>query len=70
MAFLITPRLALFLSSSPTLNVSIVQYSVSVILEGVVPIDVSVCRLLGKLFGGVRATSAYDGKGLDILDTG
>src|SRR3984885_3856373 len=66
MAFLIAPGLALFLSSSPTLDVSIVQYSVSVILDGVVPIDVSVRRLLGQLFGGVRATSAYDGEGLDV----
>ena len=31
-----------------------------------VPIDVSVRRLLGQLFGGVRATSAYNGEGLDV----
>jgi hypothetical protein len=45
--------------------VYIVQYSVSVILDGVVPIDEGVRTLLGKPFGGVRATSAYDGEGLD-----
>jgi hypothetical protein len=56
---------ALLLSSSLTFDVSIVQYSVSVILDGAVPIDVSVRTLLGQLFGGVRATSAYDGEGLD-----
>lgn len=64
-AFLTAPGYALFLSFSPTLEVSIVQYSVSVILDGVVPIDKGVRTLLGKLFGGVRATSAYDGEGLD-----
>jgi hypothetical protein len=42
-----------------------VQYSVSVILEGIVPIDVSVRTLLGQLFSGVRAISAYDGEGLE-----
>jgi hypothetical protein len=36
-----------------------------VILEGVVPIDVSIRRLLGRLSGGVQATSAYD-RGLDV----
>ena len=44
---------------------SIVQYNVSVIVDGAVPIEGSVCALLGMLFGGVRATSAYDGEGLD-----
>ena len=53
----------LLLSSSLTLDVSIVQYSVSVILDGVVPVEVSVRTLLGQLLGGVRAISAYDGDG-------
>jgi hypothetical protein len=29
------------------------------------PIDVTVRTLLGRLPGGVRATSTYDGEGLD-----
>jgi hypothetical protein len=40
-----------------------VQYSVSVIVDGVVPIE-RFRTLLGRLFGGVRAISAYDGLAL------
>jgi hypothetical protein len=58
------PRLCLALSSSQTFDVRIVQYSVSVIVDGVVPIEVRVCTLLGLLLGGIRATSAYDGDAL------
>jgi len=61
MACLITTGCALFLSSSSTLEVSIVQYGVSVILDGVVFLSEMGCRLLGWLSGGVRAISAYDG---------
>ena len=61
MAFLIASGWALFLSSSLTPDVSIVQYSTSVIVDDVVPVEVSVRMLLGRLLGGVRATSAYDG---------
>lgn len=52
---------ALLRSSSPTLDMSIVQYSVSVIIDGVVPTEVRVRTLLGRLLGGVRAISACDG---------
>ena len=37
------------------------QYSVSVIIDGVIPIEVRIRTLLGRLLGGVRAASAYDG---------
>jgi hypothetical protein len=33
----------------------------SVVLGGIVPIDVRVRMLLGQLVGGVRVISAYDG---------
>jgi hypothetical protein len=70
-AFLIAPSYALLLSSSPTLDVSIVQYSLSVIVNSVVPIEVRVRTLLGLLLGSVRATSVYNGdalKGGYVLD--
>ena len=64
-ASLIIPGCALSLSSSPTLDVSTVQYGVSVIVDGVVRVEERRVRtLLGLLLGVVRATSAYDGEGL------
>jgi len=48
-AFLIDPGCTLLLSSSPIRDVSMVQYSVSVIVDGVVPIEVRVWTLLGRL---------------------
>ena len=62
--FLTGPCCALFLSSSPTLDMSIAQYNVSVIVDGVVPIEVRVRTLDGQLLGGVRAASAYGGDAL------
>jgi hypothetical protein len=58
------------LSASSTLDTSTVQYRVSVKVERVVWLE-SVLKLLGWLPGGVRATSAYDGLGLDswMLDS-
>ena len=64
-AFLIVSGCALLLSPSTTLDVSTVQYSVSVIVDSVVRREERVRTLLGELSGGVRATSAYDGLGLD-----
>lgn len=61
MVSLITPGCALFLSSAPILDVSIVQYSVSVMVDGVRLIEENDGRLLGWLVGGVRAIAAYDG---------
>jgi hypothetical protein len=55
----------LLLSSSPTLDMSIVQYSVSVMLDGAVPIGVSARMLLGQLFDSVRAARRMLGTGLD-----
>jgi hypothetical protein len=60
--FLIAPGCALLLSSSSTLDVSIVQYSVSVIFDGVVPTEVRVRTLLDVLFGGVTI-----GRGLMLV---
>jgi hypothetical protein len=45
--------------------VSTVQYKVSVRADGVLFIDERVRMLLGLLFGAVRATSAYEGLGLE-----
>jgi hypothetical protein len=61
---LILLALVLSLSASSTLETSTVQYSVSVKVDGVVWLE-TVLRLLGRLPGGVRATSAYDGFGLE-----
>jgi hypothetical protein len=47
-----------------TLDVSIVQYSVSVMFDGVRLIEEKDDRLLGWLVGGVRAIAADDGDGL------
>jgi len=49
---------------SSTREVSIMQWSVSVSLEGAELRDVRVCTLLSWLIGGVRATSAYNCLGL------
>src|SRR5881394_2442619 len=57
-ACLTDPGCTSLLSFSSTLDVSTVQYSVSVIVDGVVFNDERDCRLLGRLLGGVRATSA------------
>jgi hypothetical protein len=54
----------LLLSSSFILDVSIVQYSVSVKVEGVRLLEEKDGRLLGWLFGGVRAIAAYEGDAL------
>ena len=51
-------------SSLTTLDVSTVQYSMSVMVDGVVPIDDMERILAGVLFSSVHATSAYDGLGL------
>ena len=61
---LILLALALSLSASSTLVTSTVQHSVSVNVDGVVRLEI-VLRLLGRLPGGVRATSAYDRFGLE-----
>src|SRR5436190_21381908 len=61
---LIVPAEALSASSLATLDVSTVQYRVSVKVDGVVPIDEIERTFPGTLFGGVRATSAYEGLGL------
>lgn len=55
-AFRVAPSSTLHPSSS-TLDVSIVQYSVSVIADAVVFVD-RLWILLGRELGGVRATSA------------
>lgn len=55
---LIAPAETLSAYSLATLDVSTVQYRVSVMVDGVVPIDDIECTLAGTLFGGVRATSA------------
>ena len=47
-----------------TLDISIVQYRVSVIVDGVVPMDDMEFRFVGMLFGGICTTSMYDGFGL------
>jgi hypothetical protein len=54
----IVPAVALARPSSSIRDVSMVQYRVSVNVEGVVFIEVSVRTLLGWLVGGVRATCA------------
>ena len=56
-------------ASASTLEVSIVQYRVSVMVDGVVPIDDIECTFAGTLFGGVRATSAYEGLGLVFAES-
>jgi hypothetical protein len=58
------PAFAMPLSASSTLDTSIVQYRVSVKIDGVVWSE-SVLKLLGWLPGGARAMSAYDAFGLD-----
>lgn len=63
MSCLILLALALFLSASSTFDTSKVQYNVSVKVDGVVSLEI-VLKLLGRLPGGVRATSACDGFGL------
>src|SRR5690242_17040876 len=63
-AALTAPTDVLSLSSLDTLEVSMMQYRVSVIVEGVVPMDDMETTFAGELLGGVRATSAYDGFGL------
>jgi hypothetical protein len=68
----IIPDCALLLSSFPTLNVSTVQYSVSIIVTGVVFIEERVCRLLNQRLENMRAISAYNGVALGgawILDS-
>lgn len=54
---LILLALALSLSASSTLDMSTVQYNVSVKVDGVVWLEI-VLRLLGRLPDGVRAISA------------
>jgi hypothetical protein len=54
----------LLLSSSFILDVSIVQYNVSVMVDGVRLLEEKDGRLLGWLFGGVRAIAAYEGDAL------
>jgi hypothetical protein len=61
-SFLKAPACTLFLSSFPILDLSTVQYNVSVIIDGIVDgiVPTEVRTLLRTLFGGVRATSTYD----------
>jgi hypothetical protein len=58
------PGLALLCSLLSIREVSTVQYSVSVTVEGVVFAEI-LRRLLDRLVIGVRATSAYDCWALD-----
>ena len=51
---------SLLLSSSSALDVSIVQYSVSAIIDDIVFTEERFRTFISVLFGGVRATSAYD----------
>jgi hypothetical protein len=61
---LIAPAEVLSPPPLSTLEVSIVQNSESVIVDGVVSTDDVEFRFAGELFGGVLATFAYDGFGL------
>lgn len=68
--FLIAARWALLLRQLALvflakLDVSIVQYSVSVMLDGAVPIGMSARMLLGQLFDSVRAARCMLGRGLE-----
>jgi hypothetical protein len=72
-AFLTSATWTLPFSFSSTLDVSMVQNSVSVKVEGVVFDEESVRIPLGWLDGGVRATSAYDALALgwdEVVNTG
>ena len=60
----ITPGCVLLLSSSFILDVPIVHYSVSVMVEGVRLLEEKNGRLLGWLFGGVRSIAAYEANAL------
>ena len=66
-ACLIVPGCASFLSLSSILDVSTVQYGVSVIVDGEGSVEWGDVRLLGWLLGGVRAISAYDGVALGAV---
>ena len=50
-------------------SLTIVQYRVSVMVKGVVPIDDIEYTFAGTLFGSVRATSAYEGLGLVFAES-
>jgi hypothetical protein len=60
----ITLGCVLLLSSSFILDVLIVQYSVSVMVEGIRLLEEKDGRLLGWLFGGVRAIAAHEADAL------